>query len=67
MKFLPSSRRKFSRWVIICPQVNIIGGGVHDAIAFGEHDVEVFVEEVANVAGIEGGLGRHRIHPCKSF
>jgi len=36
-------------------------GGVHDAIAFGEHDVEVFVEEVVNVGGIEGCLGRHNI------
>ena len=42
-------------------------GGVHDMIAFSEHDVEVFVEEVMNVGGIEGGLGRHRIRPCKSF
>ena len=42
-------------------------GGLHDMIAFGEHDVEVFVKEVMDVAGIEGGLGRHNIRPCKSF
>jgi len=55
-----------SRWVIICPQVNIIGGIVHDVIAFGEHGVEVFVEEFVNVGGIEGCLGRHNVRPCKN-
>ena len=36
-------------------------------IAFGEHGVEVFVEEGMNVGGIEGCLARHNVRPCKNF
>ena len=36
-------------------------------IAFGEHGVEVFVEEGMNVGGIEGCLARHYVRPCKNF
>ena len=42
-------------------------GVVDDAMTFGEHDIEVFVEEFVNVGGIKGCLGRRKIRPCKSF